>query len=47
LHASQMYARNVLNFVQLLLKDGALAFDWEDELLTKTVWPPRAAGPSG
>jgi len=40
-HASQMYARNVLNFVQLLLKDGALAFDWEDDLLARTVWPPR------
>jgi len=41
-HASQMFARNVLNFVRLLLKDGELAFDWEDELLAKTVWPPRA-----
>jgi len=47
LHASQMYARNVLNFVQLLLKDSALAFDWDDELLANTVWPPRQAGPSG
>ncbi|MCA1713807.1 MAG: NAD(P) transhydrogenase subunit alpha [Gammaproteobacteria bacterium] len=43
LHASEMYARNVLNFVTLLLKDGALAFDWDDELLAKTVWPERAA----
>jgi NAD(P) transhydrogenase subunit alpha len=43
LHASEMYARNVYNFVSLLLKDGALAFDWEDELLAKTVWPERAA----
>jgi len=44
-HASEMYARNVYNFVALLLKkgeDGAeLAFDWDDELLAKTVWPPR------
>ncbi len=38
-HASEMYARNVLNFVQLLLADGALAFEWSDELLAKTVWP--------
>ncbi|MDN5782880.1 MAG: NAD(P) transhydrogenase subunit alpha [Luteimonas sp.] len=44
LHASEMYARNVFNFVSLLLKDGALAFDWEDELLAKTVWPERPAG---
>jgi len=41
-HASEMYARNVYNFVSLLLKDGALAFDWNDELLAKTVWPERA-----
>jgi NAD(P) transhydrogenase subunit alpha len=42
LHASEMYARNVFNFVSLLLKDGALAFDWDDELLARTVWPERA-----
>ncbi|MGV8942690.1 NAD(P) transhydrogenase subunit alpha [Thermomonas sp.] len=41
-HASEMYARNVYNFVSLLLKDGALNFDWDDELLAKTVWPERA-----
>jgi NAD(P) transhydrogenase subunit alpha len=41
LHASEMYARNVFNFVALLLQDGKLAFDWDDELLAKTVW--RAA----
>ena len=41
-HASEMYARNVYNFTSLLLKDGALAFDWNDELLAKTVWPERA-----
>ncbi len=40
-HASEMYARNVYNFVSLLLKDGALTFDWDDELLAKTVWPER------
>ena len=41
LHASEMYARNVFNFASLLLKEGALAFDWDDELLAKTAWPPR------
>ncbi|MBD9478410.1 NAD(P) transhydrogenase subunit alpha [Pseudoxanthomonas sp. PXM02] len=40
-HASEMYARNVLNFVALFVKDGALQFDWDDELLAKTVWPER------
>ncbi|MCL7715666.1 NAD(P) transhydrogenase subunit alpha [Stenotrophomonas mori] len=42
-HASEMYARNVFNFVALFLKDAALAFDWDDELLAKTVWPERPA----
>ncbi len=42
-HASEMYARNVLNFVNLLLKDGVLSFDWDDELLAKTVWPERTS----
>ncbi len=45
MHASDMFARNVFNFVSLLLKkDGSLHFDWSDELLAKTVWPERAAG---
>ncbi len=44
-HASEMYARNVFNFASLLLKDGALAFDWGDELLAKTVWPERTPPP--
>ena len=44
MHASDMFARNVFNFVSLLLnKDGSLHFDWGDELLAKTVWPERAA----
>ena len=43
-HASEMYARNVYNFVALFLKGGELAFDWNDELLAKTAWPePPAA----
>ncbi|MBB3275336.1 MULTISPECIES: NAD(P) transhydrogenase subunit alpha [unclassified Pseudoxanthomonas] len=42
-HASEMYARNVLNFVSLFLKDGAISFDWQDELLAKTRWPEPAA----
>lgn len=42
-HASEMYARNVYNFVALFLKEGQLAFDWNDELLARTVWPERPA----
>jgi NAD(P) transhydrogenase subunit alpha len=41
LHASEMYARNLYNFASLFLSDGAIAFDWDDELLAKTVWPER------
>ena len=41
LHASEMFARNVFNFASLLVSEGALAFDWDDELVAKTVWPPR------
>ena len=36
MHSSEMYARNVFNFLALSLKDGALAFDWNDELVAKT-----------
>jgi NAD(P) transhydrogenase subunit alpha len=43
LHASEMYARNLYNFTSLLLKDGAIAYDWDDELLARTVWPERDA----
>lgn len=42
-HASEMFARNVLNFVSLFVRDGAIDFDWNDELLAKTVWPSRPA----
>lgn len=38
-----MFARNVLNFVSLFVADGRIAFDWNDELLARTVWPPREA----
>jgi NAD(P) transhydrogenase subunit alpha len=37
LHASEMYARNVNNFLALMLgKDGELKLDWDDELVAKT-----------
>jgi NAD(P) transhydrogenase subunit alpha len=36
LHASEMYARNVASFVALLVSDGALAPDFDDELVAKT-----------
>lgn len=36
IHASEMYARNLFNFIELSLKDGALSLDWDDELIAKT-----------
>jgi NAD(P) transhydrogenase subunit alpha len=36
LHASEMYARNIYNFAELLLRDGALQPDFEDELVAKS-----------
>ncbi len=37
-HASEMYARNLYNFVSLLAKEGKeLSPDWDDEILAKSV----------
>jgi NAD(P) transhydrogenase subunit alpha len=36
-HASQMYARNLLNFLQPALKSGELAIDWQDEVFAQSV----------
>jgi H+-translocating NAD(P) transhydrogenase subunit alpha len=33
IHASEMYAKNLLNLLMLMIKDGQLAPDWEDEVL--------------
>jgi len=32
-HASQLYSRNVNNFLQLLIKNGELNLDWNDEII--------------
>lgn len=36
-HASQMYSKNVSNFLSLLVKDGELTIDLEDEILRETL----------
>ncbi|WP_284319969.1 NAD(P) transhydrogenase subunit alpha [Dyella acidisoli] len=36
LHASEMYARNIYNFAELLVRDGALQPDFQDELVAKS-----------
>ncbi len=33
-HASEMYAKNLFNFISPFIKDGALTLDWEDEVLS-------------
>jgi len=33
LHASQMYARNLASFLALIVRDGELEPDWEDEIV--------------
>ena len=36
-HASQMYSRNLLNFLQPAIKNGELAIDWQDEVFAQSV----------
>ena len=36
-HASEMYAKNLSNFLSLLIKDGKLEPDWDDEILSASV----------
>jgi NAD(P) transhydrogenase subunit alpha len=36
LHASEMYARNIYNFAELLIRDGSLQPDFNDELVAKS-----------
>jgi H+-translocating NAD(P) transhydrogenase subunit alpha len=38
LHASVMYSKNLFNFLELIIKDGALTFDWNDEILKGMVY---------
>jgi NAD(P) transhydrogenase subunit alpha len=35
-HASELYAKNQLNLLELMIKDKALKLDWEDEVVAKT-----------
>ena len=36
-HASEMYSRNLFNFISPAIEDGALRIDWEDEVFVGTV----------
>lgn len=33
IHASEMYAKNLFNLLSLMIKDGELQIDWEDEVI--------------
>lgn len=35
-HASEMYSKNVFNFISPFLRNGALVLDWEDEVMAGT-----------
>ncbi len=36
-HASELYAKNILNLLELLVKDQTIVLDWEDEVVAKTA----------
>ena len=36
-HASEMFARNLLNFLSPMVTDGKLAIDWEDEVYAESA----------
>lgn len=36
-HASELYAKNLLNLLQLFITDGEIKLDWDDEVQAKTV----------
>ena len=37
IHASETYARNIINLLKLIIKDGAIALDWSDEIIVGAV----------
>ena len=44
-HASRLYSRNMLSLLGLLIKDGELAFDFNDEIVAETVVAGRELAP--
>jgi NAD(P) transhydrogenase subunit alpha len=36
-HASEMYAKNLYNFLSLIVRDGELNPDWDDEIVAESV----------
>ena len=50
-HASELYSKNLLALLELIVRDGRMALDWDDEVVAKTaltrgpVTVPTAAPP--
>jgi NAD(P) transhydrogenase subunit alpha len=36
LHASEMFAKNLFNFLELMIEEGELKLDWEDEVIAES-----------
>jgi NAD(P) transhydrogenase subunit alpha len=36
-HASELYAKNQLNLIELFVKEGGIRLDWTDEVIAKTA----------
>ena len=36
-HSSQMYSKNITNFLSLMVKDGKMEFDTEDEVISGSL----------
>ncbi len=36
-HASEMYAKNLLNFLTLMVEEGQIKLNWDDEILAESV----------
>ena len=36
-HASEMYAKNLYNFLSLIVHDGEIRPDWEDEIVAGSL----------
>ena len=45
-HASELYAKNLLAFLELIVRDGRLVLDWDDEVIAKTALTRGAAHPA-
>jgi NAD(P) transhydrogenase subunit alpha len=43
-HASELYAKNIASLLDLLIKDGVVAPDFEDEVIAESCVTRRAAG---